>query len=387
MGTVLTNPYELNFGVLASRNAENVTFAVETLTTSTTRYDVISSLATACNALTPMVVYVMKNTALDTATVKYRVQYTSNGKNPIDSAYVRSTGGDFTNVADATAEQNRFVTEQNVFRGEAGCKDSNALNYSPGASTGNCPCESATPVWTQGQNQSNNPQLQSVAERAGDCSCLMPPTNLDGQGYLVEKWEYIGTPFPVEYDTNPPYSQLTNQWKWKRNTSKSVLPQPSEEDNLIAIAKNGWRATGLNTPQEFIVKRTLAPNNWEKYRLITATGFEKMGCMDNTAMNYDSEATIDSQDCKFCTDSDNSATIYNQETEKCECIEGYSLKAGLLGSKCKKGAAKSGTTGGNNPKDKDEDEGMSVGTLMAGIAGITVLGLTVLTLSGGKSNE
>ena len=40
-----------------------------------------------------------------------------------------------------------------------------------------------------------------------------------------------------------------------------------------------------------------------------------------------------------------------------------------------------------DPKDEDEDEGMSVGTLMAGIAGITVLGLTVLTLSGGKSNE
>ena len=361
MGTVLTNPYELNFGGLASRNAENVTFAVETLTTSTTRYDVISSLATACNALTPMVVYVMKNTALDTATVKYRVQYTSNGKNPIDSAYVRSTGGDFTNVADATAEQNRFVTEQNVFRGEAGCKDSNALNYSPGASTGNCPCESATPVWTQGQNQSNNPQLQSVAERAGDCSCLMPPTNLDGQGYLVEKWEYIGTPFPAEYDTNPPYTQLTN-------------------------AKPGWKATGLNPPQEFIVKQNLMPSSWSKYRLTTATGFAKIGCLDNTAMNYDSEATSDSQDCKYCTDSDTNATIYNQETQKCECIEGYSLKVGLFGSKCKKGVAKSDTTGGNNSKE-GEDEGMSVGTLMAGIAGITVLGLTVLTLSGGKSNE
>jgi hypothetical protein len=49
--------------------------------------------------------------------------------------------------------------------------------------------------------------------------------------------------------------------------------------------------------------------------------------------------------------------------------------------------AKSGTNNGGSSKDKKEEEGMSVGTLMAGIAGITVLGLTVLGLSGGKSNE
>jgi hypothetical protein len=49
--------------------------------------------------------------------------------------------------------------------------------------------------------------------------------------------------------------------------------------------------------------------------------------------------------------------------------------------------AKSGTNNGGSSNNEDEDEGMSVGTLMAGIAGITVLGLTVLGLSGGKSNE
>ncbi len=215
----------------------------------------------------------------------------------------------------------------------------------------------------------------------------MPPTNLDGQGYLVEEWEYVGTPFPAEYDPNPPYSQLTDQWKWKRSTSKSELPQPSEDDILYAIAKPGWKATGLNPPQEFIVKKTLSPQSWDKYRLTTATGFAKIGCLDNTAMNYDSEATIDSQDCKYCTDSDENATIFNQETQKCECLAGYSLQSGVFRTKCKKGVAKSGTNNGGSSNNEDEDEGMSVGTLMAGIAGITVLGLTVLGLSGGKSNE
>ncbi|RZD49524.1 MAG: hypothetical protein CXT67_09950, partial [Methanobacteriota archaeon] len=73
------------------------------------------------------------------------------------------------------------VAHWNVFRSEAGCKNSQALNYSPGASTGNCPCTSAEPVWTQGvKPMDGNPSLQSVAEKPGDCSCLMPPTNLDG---------------------------------------------------------------------------------------------------------------------------------------------------------------------------------------------------------------
>ena len=108
--------------------------------------------------------------------------------------------------------------------------------------------------------------------------------HLDGQGYLVEEWEYVGTPFPAEYDPNPPYLQLTDQWKWKRSTSKSELPQPSEDDVLYAIAKPGWKATGLNPPQEFIVKKTLSPLTWDKYRLTTATGFAKIGCLDNTAM-------------------------------------------------------------------------------------------------------
>ena len=119
---------------------------------------------------------------------------------------------------------------------------------------------------------------------------------------------------------------MTNQWKWKRNTSKSNLPQPNEDDTIYAIAKEGWRATGLNAPQEFIVKRSSSHRTLgEKYRLITATGFEKMGCMDNTALNYDSEAQVQPQipqaqdwseefevaaklatkyECKYCTDSD-----------------------------------------------------------------------------------
>ena len=420
MGTVLTNPFELNFGGLAARNAENITFAadptdsdgdgtVDTFVQGNTTYQVVpnSRRSMSCNAFTPRDVFIVTKTTPTTTTYEvwaivtgprwftegsritdnHGVQNCTGCRRPnyIYNSRVRS--GEYTDLQDAEDSRDDYIFEKNVFRTEAGCKDSKALNYSPGASTGNCPCTSAEPVWTQGQNQNNNPQLQSVAERPGDCSCLMPPTNLDGQGYLVEEWEYVGTPFPAEYDPNPPYLQLTDQWKWKRSTSKSELPQPSEDDVLYAIAKPGWKATGLNPPQEFIVKKTLAPQSWDKYRLTTATGFAKIGCLDKTAMNYDSEATIDSQDCKYCTDSDENATIFNQETQKCECLAGYSLQSGVFSTKCKKGVAKSGSNNGNNSKDKEEEEGMSVGTLMAGIAGITVLGLTVLGLSGGKSNE
>lgn len=423
MGTVLTNPFELNFGGLAARNAENIKASESTtpsLLSSETR-------STSCNSLYPNTqVEIYEQTRVHpnpynnsnlsvTCEGYYYPDNPGNGARNCGTRYevrglngnVKGTGsrlniptsdfqGDiftkgyqqyYSSLVDARMVRDAEVAHWNVFRSEAGCKDSNALNYSPGASTGNCPCESAEPVWTQGQNQNNNPQLQSIAERPGDCSCLMPPTNLDGQGYLVEEWEYVGTPFPAEYDPNPPYSQLTDQWKWKRSTSKSELPQPSEDDVLYAIAKPGWKATGLNPPQEFIVKKTLSPQSWDKYRLTTATGFAKIGCLDNTAMNYDSEATIDSQDCKYCTDSDENATIFNQETQKCECLAGYSLQSGVFRTKCKKGVAKSGTNNGGSSNNEDEDEGMSVGTLMAGIAGITVLGLTVLGLSGGKSNE
>ena len=424
MGTVLTNPWDLNFGGLAARNAENIKEAQSTtpsLLSSETK-------TTSCNSLYPnLQVEIYEQTRVHpnpynnpnlTVTCEgyYYPDNPGNGVRNCGTRYevrglngnVKGTGsrlnipasdfqGDiFTNgfqqyyssLVDARMVRDAEVAHWNVFRSEAGCKDSKALNYSPGASTGNCPCTSAEPVWTQGvKPMDGNPSLQSVTEKPGDCSCLMPPTNLDGQGYLVEEWTYVGTPWnPAEYDPNPPYAQLTDQWKWERNNSKSVLPQSGNDDILYAIAKPGWKATGLNPPQEFIVKETLSPLTWDKYRLTTATGFAKIGCLDNTAMNYDSEATIDSQDCKYCTDSDENATIFNQETQKCECLPGYTLKSGVFSTKCKKSVAKSGTNKGGS-SNNEEDEGISVGTLMAGIAGITVLGLTVLGLSGGKSNE
>jgi hypothetical protein len=447
MGTVLTNPFELNFGGLASRNAENVIFnadptdedgdgTADTWVRGDETYEVVSGSRRSmnCNAMTARDVFIVKRTHAnpgnpihpypryevwailpgprwfiegDKINDKHGVTNCTGCRRPNYIYNSRVSSGEYTSLQDAEDSRDDYIFEMNVFRTEAGCTDSKALNYSAGATSNPCPCENQRPVWTQGQNQTNNPQLQQITEKAGDCSCLMPPTNLDGQGYLVEKWEFVGTPYPNEYDPNPPYSQLTNQWKWKRNTSKSNLPQPNEDNNLYAIAKEGWRATGLNTPQEFIVKRSLAPNTWVKYRLITATGFEKMGCMDNTAMNYDSEAQVQPQipqaqdwseefeaaarlatkyECKYCTDSDENATIYNQETEKCECIDGYTLKAGLLGSKCKKGVAKSGKKN-QNAKDDEDEEGMSMGMLMAGIAGLTVVGLGVLTLSGGPKDE
>jgi len=322
----------------------------------------------------------------------------------------RVGSGEYGSLADARNARDDYIFEKNVFRVEDGCTDSSALNYSAGASSNPCPCNSGIPVWTQGQDQSNNPQLQTTAEQAGDCSCLMPPTDLDGNGYLVEKWKYIGTPYPDEYDPNPPYSKLTKQWKWERNTSKSVLPQPNEEETIYAIAKKGWRATGLNAPQEFIVKPTLSPNTWVKYRLITATGFEKMGCMDNTAKNYDPLAQVaftkpdlssaekcgttfedplriacleqyklwEEYGCKYCIDDDMYATHYNQEKGECECQSGYTLKGG----KCKKD-----TGGKGDGLDIDDSTPISFATVVGGIIGITALGLLAATAKAKQGGE
>ena len=366
MGTILVNPFELNFGLLAARNAENITFAADPTDTDgdgvadtwvrgNETYEVVSGSRRYmnCNAHTARDVFIVKKTHANPGNPthpypRYEVWaivpgprwFIEGGKindyhgmtnctgcrrtNYIYNSRVRS--GEYTTLQDAEDSRDDYIFEKNVFRAEAGCTNSQALNYSAGANSNPCPCENQQPVWTQGQDQSNNPQLQQITEKAGDCSCLMAPTNLDGHGYLVEKWDYKGTPYPPEYDTNPPYSRLEKQWRWERDNGKSSLPQPSEDDTIYAIAKQGWRATGLNPAQEFIVKPTLSPTTWKKYRLITATGFEKMGCMDNTAIDYDPEAMVQVEDCQYCTDNDLNATIYNHDTNKCECKAGYSLK-------------------------------------------------------------
>tara|TARA_R110002012_G_scaffold144410_3_gene302646 strand:- start:5311 stop:6633 length:1323 start_codon:yes stop_codon:yes gene_type:complete len=351
--------------------------------------------------------------------VRYFVKFDGNSLKGTGSPYYIPTedfegdvldGGMFneyySSLTDARMVRDKAQAHWNIFRGEDGCTDSSALNYSAVA-TNPCPCSVSTPIWTQGQDQSNNPQLQTTAEQPGDCNCLMPPTTLDGQGYLVEEWEYVGD--TDENDPNPPYAKLTKQWKWKRNASKSVLPQPSEEDNLLAIAKKGWRAIGLNAPQEFIVKPTLIPGTWVKYRLITATGFEKMGCMDNTAKNYDPLAQIgftkpdfsnteecgrDYDDplaiackeqlelwkeygCKYCIDDDMYATQYNQVTGECECQSGYSLKGG----KCKKDGG-----GNGNGLNIDDSTPISFATVIGGIIGITALGLLATTAKAKKGS-
>ena len=42
------------------------------------------------------------------------------------------------------------------------------------------------------------------------------------------------------------------------NVACAILEVLNEEETIYAIAKKGWRATGLNAPQEFIVKPTLS---------------------------------------------------------------------------------------------------------------------------------
>jgi len=444
MGTVLTNPWELHFGLLSSMNAENITFnadptdedgdgTADTWVRGQETYELVSGSRRSmnCNAMTARDVFIVKRTHANPGNPihpypRYEVwailpgpRWFTEGEKINDKHGVtnctgcrrpnyiynsRVSSGEYTSLQDAQDSRDDYIFEMNVFRAEAGCKDSKALNYSSGATANPCPCENQKPVWTQGQNQNNNPQLQQITQKAGDCSCLMPPTNLDGQGYLVEKWTFIGTPYPAEYDPNPPYLQLENQWRWQRDSGKSSLPQPNEDDTIYAIAKEGWRATGLNAPQEFIVKPNLSPQSWSKYRLITATGFEKMGCMDNTAMNYDPEAQVQPQipsatnwseefefaaqlatkyECKYCTDDDDNATIFNQETGKCECNEGYTLQSGVFGTKCKKGSKQ----GSKKDDPKDTDEGMPLSTVLLGVVGMTALGLITTVVFGGTKKD
>lgn len=327
MGTILSNPFDLNFGVLAKR-AENIyspdktNFAVETLTTDNFRYDVISSQATACNTLIPYVVYVMKITALDTGDVNYRVEYTKNGQNPIDSSQVFSTGGNFTNLADATAEQNRFVTEQNGFTAKPGCSDTNALNYTPYAATGNCPCETQEPVFPdeyyygdEGETTTHSVTYNTV-DKEGDCTCIEKP-----EYYVLQEWRYQGvgpcwgSNMPREcYGGIAGNEYVTEKWAWdtperseyssrRGNQGTSAGNQESiythteggtsvsVEDYTLSLCSNGYRADigNINTDEFWVWHQGGAI----KLRSITNTGeCQKMGCMDSNAINYDSDATL-----------------------------------------------------------------------------------------------
>ena len=445
MGTILGNPYEFNFAQVA--NAEFRSESSQTTLTGervmiacnsfyTGGYvDIISATRTNPNPNNaPQIKVSCEGYGYPAASgamcgTYYLVQVnlpTSSGMqqtniDPNDSTYTsyitnfnptrygRTAYWGVETIEDARKLRDAVKEHWDVFRKETGCSNSKALNYSPAATTGkNCPCTSAEPVWTQGVKPADgNPTLQTVAERAGDCTCLMPPEDLDGHGYLVEKWTYVGTPYPVEYDPNPPHYQLKDQWKWQRDTGKSVLPQAGEEDTLYAIAKKGWRATGLNAPQEFIVKQTLAPNTWEKFRLITATGFEKMGCMDSTAKNYDPEAqvgftkpdtsaencgtTLDSPlriacdkqfelwekyGCKYCEDEDENSSGIDPATGECKCKDGY--KKGFLG-KCKKDKKSSGSS---DTPPRTPPQG---GLILGGIVALTAVGLLTAAKLGQKN--
>ena len=415
MGTILGNPYEFNFAQVAnaefrSESSQTTLTGERIMLSCNSLYsggyvDIISSTRTHPNPNNAPQIKVScegygypDNSGAMCGTY-YQVQVNlpkSSGMqqsniNPNDSMYRtyienfnptrygRNGFWGVETIEDARKLRDAVKEHWDVFRYEAGCSDSKALNYSPAASTGaNCPCTAAEPVWTQGvKPMDGNPTLQPVAEKPGDCSCLMPPENLDGHGYLVEKWTYVGTPYPVEYDPNPPHSQLKDQWKWKRDTGKSVLPQAGKEDTIYAIAKKGWRATGLNAPQEFIVKKTLAPNSWEKSRLITATGFEKIGCMDKTAKNYDPEATAQPAEikCTYCEDDDTNS-VADPETGKCKCRDGY--KKAFLG-KCVKDTKSSGSS---DTPPRTPPQG---GLILGGIVALTAVGLLTAATLGQKN--
>jgi len=216
MGTVLGNPFELNFAGVA-RNAETIVKRVETFTSGDTRWDVVSVENTACNAVLQYGVYIMKITTLSTGRVRYKVQYTEDGRNPIDASYVRTSGSmqGYPTLAEAEAERTSFIDSINGSRAESGCSDSSALNYSAAATSGSCPCESAEPVWDNNKSWQETPTLVPLnSDRAGDCTCVYAPTYTEG-GYIVEEWTYKG-------ETNG-----VHEWVWEEKPAYLIFLVPT----------------------------------------------------------------------------------------------------------------------------------------------------------------
>ncbi len=415
MGTILSNPYEMNFAQTA-RNAENIKEAETTsgLLSSETR-------TTNCNSTYPNTqVEIYEQTRVHpnpynnsnlsvTCEGYYYPDNPGNGDRNCGTRYevrglngnVKGTGsplniptsdfqGDiftkgyqqyYSSLVDARMVRDAEVAHWNVFRSEAGCKDSKALNYSSGASTRNCPCTSAEPVWEFNKSWSETPILQPVAETDGDCSCIYAPTYTEG-GYIVEQWTYKGQP-TNEYDTNPPYAKILHKWEWEEKAGKSDIPQPDKSDNKVRIAKSGYRATGLTT-QEYIVKPSLMPTSWKKYRITTATGFQKFGCMDSTAQNYVEGAVAEDPDnpCEYCHDSDTHSE-YDSDAGKCVCKAGY--KRGILGTfgKC----VKDKQTKTTPSPDPTPEKTFTATGLVAGIVGLTAVGIVVSTVISAKNQE
>ena len=231
------------------------------------------------------------------------------------------------------------------------------------------------------ESWSETPILQPVAETDGDCSCIYAPTYTEG-GYIVEQWTYKGQP-TNEYDTNPPYAKIIHKWEWEEKAGKSDIPQPDKSDNKVRIAKSGYRATGLTT-QEYIVKPSLMPTSWKKYRITTATGFQKFGCMDSTAQNYVEGAVAEDPDnpCEYCHDSDTHSE-YDSDAGKCVCKAGY--KRGILGTfgKC----VKDKQTKTTPSPDPTPEKTFTATGLVAGIVGLTAVGIVVSTVISAKNQE
>lgn len=379
MGTILSNPYEMNFAQTA-RNAETIEKRVETFTSGNIKYEVIDDLSLACNSFHDETIYVMKITTIDTQAIKYRVSSTTDDRNPIDSNTARKIG-EYSTTSEANSARADYIEKMNAFRVEDGCGDSSAINYSSTAPSSGCPCKTSNPVWEFNKSWSETPILQPVTETDGNCSCIYAPTYTEG-GYIVEQWTYKGQP-TNEYDTNPPYAKILHKWEWEEKAGKSDIPQPDKTDNKVRIAKSGYRATGLTT-QEYIVKPSLMPTSWKKYRITTATGFQKFGCMDSTAQNYVEGAVAEDPDnpCEYCHDSDTHSE-YDLDAGKCVCKAGY--KRGILGTfgKCVKDK-QTKTTPSPDPTPKKP---VTATGLVAGIVGLTAVGIVVSTVISAKNQE
>ena len=377
MGTILSNPYELNFAQTA-RNAETIEKRVETFTSGNTKYDVIDNLSLACNSVHDETIYVMKITTIDTQAIKYRVSSTTDGRNPIDSNTAQKIG-EYSTTSEANSARADYIEKMNDFRVEDGCGDSSAINYSPVSPSSRCPCKTSNPVWEFNKSWNETPILQTVAETQGDCSCIYAPTYTEG-GYIVEQWTYKGQP-TNEYDTNPPYAKILHKWEWEEKAGKSDIPQPDKSDNEGRIAKAGYRATGLTT-QEYIVKPSLMPTTWKKYRITTATGFQQIGCKDSTAQNYVEGSVAEDPDnpCEYCYDSDTHSE-YDPEAGKCVCKAGY--KRGILGTfgKCVKDKQAKTTPS----PDPTPEKSFTATGLVAGIVGLTAVGIVVSTAISAKN--
>ena len=179
------------------------------------------------------------------------------------------------------------------------------------------------------------------------------------------------------------------------------------EDKSLSVCPEGYKCSSLEDQEFFAWMYT---NDARKFKATTCGGTcEKMGCMDEKAINYDADAEIqpsqpsrpnvdiyaslisenDKQriteyeqelslwkkyDCIYC-DGDNESGKYDSAKGHCECVSGYSW----INGKCQK----SGQAQGQQPDEPKSP--MSLTVVMGIIVAVSLVGMaTVASLNKGS---